>query len=119
MAYRLYALDNTTPIDIAQPAASGWQTVVVGTRPKGTQRVSRFKRVRWTFARLTEDEYQVFVQSRPPDGVIQFDTWKRATGGVHGTFVKCAGVMAETIPGALRDGEYTGVTVVFIAVEEV
>jgi hypothetical protein len=119
MAYRIYAQDGATPVEIPQPLAASWETVKVGTNADLTERVSRYKRVRWTFGPMSEADYQLFQTYRPANGVVYFDTWKRPTGGVAGRWVKCRGIMPETIPGALTDGEYSGVAFTWLAVEEV
>lgn len=119
MPYQLYLADNLTPVAIPQPVYASWETVPLGTFADGSPRVGRYKMVTWRFAPMTASEYQTLVQYRPPDGRMQFDTWKRPSGGVAGQFVTVRGIMPETIPAIERDGEYHGVSIPWTRVEEV
>jgi len=115
--FSLRAADGTTVIAIAQPLTATFESVPRGTFADGTPRVSAYKKVVWQFDRLTAAQYQTLVAARLA-GRQTFETWKRPEGAVAGQFVVCTGVMAETIPGTLRDGEYVGVAVTWTMVRE-
>jgi hypothetical protein len=115
--FSLRQANGTTVITIAQPLTATWESIARGTFADGTPCVSAYRRVVWTFDRLTATQYQTLVQSRLT-GRQTFETWKRPNGATAGAFVVCTGIMAETIPGVLRDGEYNGVTVTWTMVVE-
>lgn len=119
MSYALLSLDGSTEYTIPQPIAATWETVPVGTFADGAARVSRYKRVRWSFGPMTAAEYQALIQYRPANGLLRLRTWKRPTGGVAGQFVVCQGILPETVPGRLEDGQYLGVSLEITRVEEV
>lgn len=116
--FSLRQANGTTVITIVQPLTASWETIARGTFADGTPRVSGYKRVVWTFDRLTAAQYQVLVNARL-SGRQTFETWRRPQGATAGAFVVCTGIMGETIPGVLRDGEYYGVTVTWTMVVEV
>src|SRR5690349_13456723 len=122
MTYALFQPDNTTEVQIPQPDYASWRTVERGPFADSTTRSGARVAVEWRFKRdISEADYQLFTTWRPAGGKMQFRTWRPTTGGSAATFVKCEGVMAETIAGTQDPGtkEYSGVVVRWTAVKEV
>ncbi len=113
MIYEIYESDNVTPIAIAQPIYSSWETTALAPFADGTPRVAKYRRVEWRFDRLTPAEYQVLIANRPADGRINFKTFRQAVGGTPAQWVKCSGIMGWVVSGTEHEGEYHGVSVAF------
>lgn len=111
--FSLYQSNGVTPVPTPQPSGSTWQTVERGTFANGIARVALGKRVVWNYNyALTAAQYQQLVVARLP-GRQTISTWKRPEGAVAAQFVTVTGILAETIPAVLQDGEYFGVSLTF------
>lgn len=119
MNYQLYEDDNTTPIAIPQPIYATWETTPLDAFTNGVRRVSRYRRVRWEFPRMSSAEYLTLVANRPDSGVMQFKTFRGAVGASPGDWVQCAGIMEPIVSGNEHEGEIHGVYVEWSRVEAV
>lgn len=110
--YELYQVNGTTPVAIVQPIGADWVTATVGTFADFSERTSRYHKVIWRFAPISEAQLNIIRNARLAGGKMYFKTWREDTN----TYVKCFGVM-RIVAGVVRDGERVGVRLTWTRVE--
>lgn len=118
MVYKLYATNATTVVAIPSPHRATFEQVSRGFNGDGSERIARKAVVTWQYRKpISAADFQKFSANKAANGLIVFETWRKPIGAVAGQFVKMRGRLTE-ISGIERDGEYHGVGIKVIHVEE-